>query len=195
MRGEVHLFGVDVRVDVGLVVAVMFAVRGAAAAALRPIAAAAPFAPAPATCGAASAGIWGRGRLLAGHKEVLGGEFRSSGIGRWAVASLRAPAAAVALALPGALAGSRTRRFVRDAGIGRGGGSRFIATALGAYHADVRVAATAAKEAALAFIQDGYLDFIGASAQARESLLKSVFYGFAACFGLIHWSSSILERV
>jgi hypothetical protein len=61
--------------------------------------------------------------------------------------------------------------------------------------ADNGVAAAATEEAAaLAFVEDDEFDVVPVGAEGAERPVKGVFDGFAACFGLIHVWSSILDR-
>ncbi len=65
-----------------------------------------------------------------------------------------------------------------------------------AFDANNRIfCATAKKAAAFAFVENDEFDLISVGTEFGERLIKGVFDGFAACFGLIHWRSSILERV
>src|SRR5690606_14592179 len=66
---------------------------------------------------------------------------------------------------------------------------------LGPFHTDDGIATAASEQhAAPAFVQHRQLHLFPGGAELGEGFPKSVFDGFAACFGLVHWLSSILVR-
>ncbi len=85
--------------------------------------------------------------------------------------------------------------LARDSRVRRGGCFGYTVLRGQPDHANDGILCASAEQApALSFIQDDELNLIEASSEFGERLITGVFDGFAACFGLIHWRSSIPER-
>src|SRR5262249_17728485 len=61
--------------------------------------------------------------------------------------------------------------------------------------ADERIPAALEQPALRPLVEHGELDLVAAGAELGERRPKGVVDGFAACFGLVHWQSSIHEQV
>jgi hypothetical protein len=127
--------------------------------------------------------------------ELLGRRFESSAPARAASATASGALATFApgstvTPLAGLLLGlARNSRVRRRRGFG------YAVLGRNAHHADHRILGAAAeKPAPFAFVEHRKLDFVDGGPEFRERLVTGVFDGFAACFGLIHWRSSIPER-